>query len=123
MIFSNANFFFTELYYRHRLGAIHPTPLQPNIRYYQGFSTLRVEIPARFYTVAVENNYIIGAVINGNLYPLLVPRLDSNIYERVKVQLNDYQRVPILHGDPLENRFHQPFLSRDYNILIAERPV
>lgn len=82
-------------------------------------------LPVGFYDVGTDedNEYIIGAILAGYLFPLMAPRLDlNNDYGKVKICThgnNGNEIVPILNDDPLNRLFRRAFGSQ--HVLAADR--
>ena len=110
-------FILTELT-RLRGASIHAAPIQPNVRHYQDFIGMRVNLPLR-YDVAIERGHIIGVVRNNMLYPLLRPGTS----QWVRVRLSDNENIPILDSDPLRHRFYQEIGPGNHIIEIDRNRV
>ena len=113
-------FFLTELT---RLvsgsARIAATPFQPNVYYYENAEGQNNRLP-NSYTVAVEDGYIIGAIINSSLHPLLGHI--SGHFKRVKILISDNRNIPISSSDPMNRLFFHNIVNSHYHTRLAEVP-
>lgn len=100
-------------------------PIQLNTHHREDFFTMGDEdqhLPAGFYKVGVEKNYIIGVILGTFLFPLKVCRSAiNNTCQRVKVRFdgsNANMIVPISDDDALNLQFFNAFPKK--NIRYAE---
>ena len=96
-----------------------PAPFQPNVYYYENIEGQSKALP-RIYTVAVEDGYIIGAIINSRLYPLLGPF--SGHFKRVKILIRENRNIRIRSSNPMNNLFFRNIIDSRYYTHLAEVP-
>lgn len=79
-----------------------------------------MNIPAGYsYDVGIEGNFIIGAVLNGKLYPFLIPTRG-----KVKVSVDDMEHTTVIQQyDPLMQLYYHDFGPENRWIHKAMRPL
>lgn len=95
-----------------------------NVHYYERYPGNYLELPNEPFKVAVEkegeNEYVIGAVFLGDLFPLTSFITDR--YVRTKVRIVDNLNLPIEGKDLPKVRFFNKYLQKK-NIRFAVREV
>lgn len=97
---------------RRKSVAVHPAPLALNVHLVQGATDLYIELGAT-YKAAIEDGYIIGAILREKLFPFVIPERGL-----VKIRLSDFEDELVSDSDPVRRYYHKIYTGD--NIHIAE---